>query len=106
MLDDFNDLHMKHEKLALENISLKKKILSLIKELEDFSKEKKTKLTCDVCASLMNENGLFNEKVIDLIKIIYNFSNGKKNFDLILGGQKCVFDKEGIGYKPFIKKNT
>ena len=35
LLDDFNDLHMKYEKLALKNDTLKKKIFSLTKELED-----------------------------------------------------------------------
>ena len=38
-----------------------------------------------------------------MTKIVHNFTNGKKTFDLILGGQKCVFDKGGIGYKPFLK---
>ena len=65
MLDDFNDLHRKYEKIALKNITLKKKILSLAKELEDFTKEKKKELTCDVCASLKSKNGLLNEKVIN-----------------------------------------
>ena len=27
----------------------------------------------------------------------------RKNFDLMLGEQKCVFDKGGIRYKPFLK---
>ena len=52
---------------------------------------------------MKNKNGLLNEKIIDLTKIVHNFINGKKNFDLILGGQKCVFDKGGIGYKSFQK---
>ena len=41
LLDDFNDLHMKYKKLALKNIALKRKILSLTKELEGSSKKKK-----------------------------------------------------------------
>ena len=40
LLDDFNDLHIKYKKLALKNITLKRKILSLTKELEDSLKEK------------------------------------------------------------------
>ena len=62
LLDDFNDLHMKYKKLALKNISLKRKNLSLTKELENSSKEMKMKLTCDICVSLKNENGLLNKK--------------------------------------------
>ena len=96
---------MKYEKLDLNNVALKKKILSLTKKIEDFSKEKKMKLTCDGCTSLKNENGLVNEKVIDLTKRVHNFTDRKKNFDLMLSGQKCVFDKGGIGYKLFLKIN-
>ena len=61
------------------------------------------KLTCDVCASLKNKNGLLNEKAIDLPKIVHNFTNEKKTFDLMLGGKKCVFDKKYcIQNKPFL----
>ena len=94
LLDDFNDLYMKFEKLALKNNALKKKIFSLTKELQDSLEEKK-KLTCETCCNL--------KKVNDLTKIVHNLTNGKKNFDLMLGKQKCVFDKGGIGYKPFLK---
>ena len=93
LLNGVNDLHMKYEKLALKNSALKKKIFSLTKELKDSLKEKKTKITCDVCSNLKNENVLIKEKFNDLIKIIHNFTNGKKNFDSMLGKQKCVFEK-------------
>ena len=43
------------------------------------------------------------KKILDLTKIVHNFTNGKKLFDLRLSGQKCVFDKRGIEYKPFLK---
>ena len=44
LLDDFNDLNMKYKKLSLKNISRKRKILSLTKEVEDAPKEKKNKI--------------------------------------------------------------
>ena len=44
LIDNFSDLHMKYKKLALKNIALKRKILSLTKELEDSSKEKKNEI--------------------------------------------------------------
>ena len=28
----------------------------------------------------------------------------KKTFDMILASQKCIFDKKGLGYKPFKNK--
>ena len=40
LLDDFNNLHMRFEKLAHKNNVLKKKILSLSKELKESSKIK------------------------------------------------------------------
>ena len=52
---------------------------------------------------MKNENILLNEKLNDLTKIVHNFTNGKKKFDLMLGKQKCVFDKGGTRYKPFLK---
>jgi hypothetical protein len=33
-----------------------------------------------------------------------NFTDGKKILDNLLGSQRCVFDKEGIGYNPEKKK--
>ena len=39
LLNDVNDSHRNYEKLILKNGALKKKISSLSKELEDFSKE-------------------------------------------------------------------
>ena len=74
----------------------------MIKELEDALKEKK-KLTCETCSNLKNKNILLNKKVNDLTKIVHNFTNGKKYYDLMLGKQKIIFDKGCIGYKPFLK---
>ena len=93
LLDEFNDLHMRFEKLALKNNVLRKKILSLSKELKESLKIKEVVLTCDVCDSLKKENASLNENVLDLTKIVHNFTNGKNNFDLMLGQQKCVFNK-------------
>ena len=60
-------------------------------------------LTCDTCDSLKNENASLNAKILDLTKIVHKFTNGMNNFDMMLSGQKCVFDKGDIGYKPSIK---
>jgi hypothetical protein len=35
---------------------------------------------------------------------VTNLTNGKKNLDNLLGSQRCVFDKAGIGYNPGIKE--
>ena len=93
LLNYFNYLHRNYEKLIFKNGALKQKISSLSKELEDFSKENEVILTYDTCDFFKNENAFLNEKILDLTKIVHNFTNGNKNFDLMLGGQKCVFDK-------------
>ena len=96
-------MHRNYEKLIFKNGALKMKISSLSKELKWFSKEKEVILPCDTCDSLKSENASLNEKTLDLTNIVHKFTNGKKNFDLMLDGQKCIFDKGGIGYKPFLK---
>ncbi|KAG2727786.1 hypothetical protein I3760_01G174400 [Carya illinoinensis] len=46
------------------------------------------------------ENLELNKKKTDLENIVENFTNGKKNFEKLLGSQICVFDKAGLGYIP------
>ena len=55
---------------------------------------------------LINENKELKLKVENLTKILTNFTNRKKNLDNLLGSQRCVFDKAGVGYNPKIKKKT
>ena len=59
LLVDLNDLHMRFEKLALKNNALKKKILSLSKELEESLKNEEVVLACDLCDTLKIENASF-----------------------------------------------
>ena len=73
----------------------------MTRELEDSSNENTMKLTCDVCVSLKNENGLLNDKVSYLTKIVHNFTNEKKNVDLILGGQSVFLTKEVLDTNIF-----
>ena len=68
----------KKKKLILKNSVLNKKISSLPKYPEDFLEENEAILTCGACESLKNENVSLNEKVLDLTKIVYKFTNGKK----------------------------
>ena len=101
LLNDFKDLHNNYEKFILKNNALKNKTSSLSKDLKDLS-EREVNLICGACEFLKNENASLNEIVLDLSKIVYKFTNGKKYFKMMLGRQKGIFDKEGIGYK-FLK---
>ena len=40
----------------------------------------------------------------DLTQIVYKFTLGEKNFDIMISEQRCVFNKRGLRYKPFVKQ--
>ena len=83
---------------------LKRKFLGYLKWLKNLQKIKEVKLLCSNCDTLSKENTSLNDKILDLTEVVHKFTIGKKNFDMMLGGQKCVFDKGGIGYKSSIKQ--
>ena len=45
-------------------------------------------------------------KCSKLEKVVFKFSKGEENSNKILGTQKASFNKEGIGFNPFNKKNV
>jgi hypothetical protein len=113
-LDDFKSKNEILEKQIIslndKNLSLEKEIIKLQIESQSFIEKMKAK---DVETSsqiaydsnlLVNENKELKLKVENLNKILTNFTNGKKNLDNLLGSQRCVFDKAGIGYNPKIKE--
>jgi hypothetical protein len=113
-LDDFKSKNEILEKQIIslndKNLSLEKEIIKLKIESQNFIEKMKAK---DVETSsqiaydsnlLVNENKELKLKVENLNKILTNFTNGKKNLDNLLGSQRCVFDKAGIGYNPKIKE--
>ena len=42
----------------------------------------------------------FEKEINDLKKNLAQFTFGKNNLDIILGKQRCVFDKLELGYNP------
>ena len=42
----------------------------------------------------------FKEEIKDLKNSLAKFTIGKNNLYIILGKQRCVFDKAGLKYKP------
>jgi hypothetical protein len=113
-LDDFKSKNEILEKQIIslndKNLSLEKEIIKLKIESQSFIEKMKAK---DVETSsqiaydsnlLVNENKELKLKVENLNKILTNFTNGKENLDNLLGSQRCVFDKAGIGYNPKIKE--
>ncbi|XP_024021626.1 uncharacterized protein LOC112091667 [Morus notabilis] len=73
----FSELHEEYTKLAHRNASHRKTIELLKKDITLLTNEK---------SMILCENVTLKEKVDDLTKIILKFTNGKKNFDQMLGG--------------------
>ena len=89
---------------------LGKEVSKLNKELENLKTEVITLRSNDtIHSSTMHDSIEVSNscnccnKYIEEIKDLKNsckFSIGKNNLDIILGKQKCVFNKAGLGYKP------
>ena len=52
----------------------------------------------DISNSLVLENENLKDKVEDLTNSLTKFTNGRDNLDKLLGMQRCVSDKAGLGY--------
>ena len=85
------------EILSLKNISLKKKVQQLEKELravkEKFSNVEVSK------THLEKKNEILRKKNEWLTSSLSIFSCRQKSFEIILVSQKCVFDKQRLGFK-------
>ncbi|GAV58190.1 zf-CCHC domain-containing protein/UBN2 domain-containing protein [Cephalotus follicularis] len=133
----YEKLYVEYENVCLKNKSLKKNVMSMTKEIENL-KNKNSKYINEV-ESLKNEKSYYmneidvlnvssklsihfkeeNEKLkieIDALKKYFStFSNSSAKLDNLLGLQRCVFDKAGLGYEEmnnikhfnnfFVKKN-
>jgi len=116
--DAFNDLHKESVKLARlvsfskKTISnLEKKVMKLNIELENLKTEVKTLKQIDTNQSSTIQDinivshsckccDKFKVEIKDLKYSLAKFTLGKNNLDIILGKQRCVFDKAGLGYRP------
>ena len=85
------------KKNGLKNISLKKKVQQLEKEpgevKEKFSNVEVSK------THLEKENEILRKKNEWLTSSLSIFFCGQKSFEMILTSQKCVFNKQGLGFK-------
>ena len=98
MHDVFEELYEDFEKLSLKNDSLKKKIQELEEVKETFSIFEISK------TRLEKENQILRSEILKkknewLTSSLSIFSCGQKPFEMILVSQKCVFDKQGQGFK-------
>ncbi|KHN15535.1 hypothetical protein glysoja_049826, partial [Glycine soja] len=116
--DAFADLHKESIKLAKLVSSSKKTISNLENEISKLNKELdhlKTEVSNSKSNDKIHVSTILDEKVIsdsckccskyvkeikDLKNSLAKFSIGKNNLDVILGNQRCIFDKAGLRYKP------
>uniref|UniRef100_A0A151UHU2 CCHC-type domain-containing protein n=1 Tax=Cajanus cajan TaxID=3821 RepID=A0A151UHU2_CAJCA len=117
--DAFNDLHKESFKLAKLVSSYKKTISNLEKEIsklnnelddlkteiriinsKEENQEIKNKLETNKINHPCSTCNRFKEEISNLRSTFAKFTSGRNNLDIILGKQKCVFDKEGLGYNP------
>ncbi|GAV62601.1 LOW QUALITY PROTEIN: zf-CCHC domain-containing protein/UBN2 domain-containing protein, partial [Cephalotus follicularis] len=117
----YENLFNEYENVCLRNKSLKKNAISMSKEIENLKSEI-SKYISEI-ESLKNEKSYYmneidvlnvssklsidfkeeNEKLkleIDALKKTFTkFSNSSDKLDNLLGLQRCVFDKAGLGYE-------
>ncbi|GAV71762.1 hypothetical protein CFOL_v3_15251 [Cephalotus follicularis] len=117
----YENLFNEYENVCLKNKSLKKNVISMSKELETLKSENSKYM--NEIESLKSKNSFYmneieilnvssklsidsmeeNEKLkieIDALKKSFStFSNSSAKLDNLLGLQRCVFDKAGLGYE-------
>ncbi|GAV66124.1 zf-CCHC domain-containing protein/UBN2 domain-containing protein, partial [Cephalotus follicularis] len=133
----YENLFKEYENICLKNKTLKKNAISMSKEIDDLKSENSKHLNeieslkdknsfyvneidiLNVSSKLSNDFMKENEKLkieIDALKKTFStFSNSSTKLDNLLGLQRCVFDKAGLGYEEmknvkhfnnfFVKKN-
>ncbi|GAV79824.1 hypothetical protein CFOL_v3_23287 [Cephalotus follicularis] len=97
----------KYENVCLKNKNLKKNVTSMSKEIETLKNENSNYINeieiLNVSLKLSNDFKEENENLkleIDALKKTFSkFSNSSDKLDNLLGLQRCVFDKTGLGYE-------
>ncbi|GAV79730.1 zf-CCHC domain-containing protein/UBN2 domain-containing protein, partial [Cephalotus follicularis] len=133
----YENLVNEYENVCLKNKSLKKNAISMTNELEILKNENSTNMkeieylksknsfymneieilnvSSKLSIDFMEENEKLKIEIDSLKKSFSIFSNSSEKLDNLLGLQRCVFDKAGLGYEEmkevkhfknfFVKKN-
>ncbi|GAV66677.1 LOW QUALITY PROTEIN: UBN2 domain-containing protein, partial [Cephalotus follicularis] len=117
----YENLFNENENVCLRNKTLKKKTISMSKEIENLKSENSKYISeieslkhessyfmneidvLNISSKLSNDSKEENEKLkiyIDALKKYFStFSNSNAKLDNLLELQRCVFDKVGLGYE-------
>ncbi|GAV92289.1 zf-CCHC domain-containing protein/UBN2 domain-containing protein, partial [Cephalotus follicularis] len=107
----YEKLYDEYESVCIKNKSLKKNAISMTKELETLKNENskflkeieslkdKNNFYMNEIDSVKKENEKLKIEINALKKSFSTFSNSSAKLDNLLGLQRCVFDKAGLGYE-------
>ncbi|KAI5681712.1 hypothetical protein M9H77_02940 [Catharanthus roseus] len=95
------DLRKKTQFLLDENSKLICENKSILQSLEVLKKEKERSNNDFQKLAIGNKNLCEKKKVNDLTLCIERFTQGKENFEELLGSQRSPYDKSGIGYNHY-----
>ncbi|GAV67516.1 zf-CCHC domain-containing protein/UBN2 domain-containing protein [Cephalotus follicularis] len=105
--DAYENLYNEYKNVCLKSKSLKKDVISVSKEIETLKNENSNYINeieiLNASLKLSNDFKEENENLkleIDALKNFFSkFSNSSNKLDNLLGLQRCVFDKAGLGYE-------
>ncbi|GAV68955.1 hypothetical protein CFOL_v3_12458 [Cephalotus follicularis] len=117
----YEKLYVEYENVCLKNKTLKKNAISMSKEIDnlkndnrkyineiEFLKSKNSfymneievlNVSSRLSIDFMEENEKLKIEIDALKKSFSTFSNSSAKLDNLLGLQRCVFDKAGLGYE-------
>ncbi|XP_059650681.1 uncharacterized protein LOC132296500 [Cornus florida] len=110
LLDDFKELHDELGKMVKKCASQRREKLIIESKFQTLLNENKClKKECTLLKEtgspeLISENASLKLIIEDQIDGLAKFTQGTKNLKLMLGAQRSVFYKNGLGYDPFDKK--
>ncbi|GAV88506.1 zf-CCHC domain-containing protein/DUF4219 domain-containing protein/UBN2 domain-containing protein [Cephalotus follicularis] len=117
----YEKLYIEYENICLKNKTLKKNAMSISKEIDDLKNKNRKYLneidslqsknsfyeneieilnvSSKLSIDFMEENEKLKNEIEALKKYISTFSNSSDKLDNLIGLQRCVFDKAGLGYE-------
>ncbi|GAV90152.1 zf-CCHC domain-containing protein [Cephalotus follicularis] len=117
----YEKLYVEYENVCLKNKTLKKNTISMSKDIDNLKNENskyineieflKSKngfymneievlnVSSKLSIDFMEENEMLKIEIDALKKSFSTFSNSSAKLDNLLGLQRCVFDKAGLGYE-------
>ncbi|GAV82431.1 zf-CCHC domain-containing protein, partial [Cephalotus follicularis] len=117
----YEKLYVEYENVYLKNKTIKKNVISMSKEIDNLKNENskyineieflKSKnsfymneievlnVSSKLSIDFMEENEKLKIEIDALKKSFSTFSNSSAKLDNLLGLQRCVFDKTGLGYE-------